>query len=78
MGKDTGILYNNMKFPDQAATRAVCLSSHAVRGDYGCYDSARAARLGSHVARGGRCGRSAAPRKYLFIRLAALGFNKFF
>ena len=58
MGKD--ILYNNMNFPDQAATRAVCLGSHAVRGDYGCYDSARAARLGSHATRGGRGGRSSA------------------
>ena len=58
MGKD--FLYNNMNFPDRAATRAVCLGSRAARGDYGGCDSARAARLGSHAARGGRGGRSSA------------------
>ena len=53
MGRD--IPYNNVNFPDRAAARAVCL---AARGDYGGCDSARAARLGSHAARGGRGGRS--------------------
>ena len=56
MGED--ILYHNRNFPDQAAARAVCLGSHAARGDYGGCDSASAARLGSHAARGGRGGRS--------------------
>ena len=51
MGKD--ILYNNMNFPERAAARAVCLGSHAARGDYGGCDSARAARLRSHAALGG-------------------------
>ena len=51
MGKD--ILYNNMNFPDRAAACAVCLGSHAGRGDYGGCDSATAARLCSHAARGG-------------------------
>ena len=49
-----------MNFPDRAAARAVCLGSHAARGDYGGCDSASAARLGSHAARGGRGGRSSA------------------
>ena len=49
-----------MNFPDRAAARAVCLGSHAARGNYGGCDSARAARLGSHAVRGGRGGRSSA------------------
>ena len=49
-----------MNFPDRAAARAVCLGSHAARGDYGGCDSSRVARLGSHAARGGRGGRSSA------------------
>ena len=42
MGKD--ILYNNMNFPDRAAAGAVCLGSHAARGDYGAVT--RLERLG--------------------------------
>ena len=51
-----------MNFPNRAAARAVCLGSHAARGDhsYGGCDSARVARLGSHTARGGRTARSSA------------------
>ena len=49
MGQD--IQYNNVNLPGRAA---VCLGSHAARGDYGGCDFARVARLGSHAARGGR------------------------
>ena len=42
----------------EAAARAVCLGSHAARGDYGDCDSANVAQPGSHAARGGRGGRS--------------------
>ena len=58
MGQD--IQYNNVNFPGRAAASAVCLGSHAARGDYGGCDSARVTRLGSHAARGGRGGRSSA------------------
>ena len=44
----------------EAASCAVCLGSHAARGDYGDGDSASVARLGSHAARGGRGGCSSA------------------
>ena len=67
MGKD--ILYNNMNFPGRAAARAVCLGSHAARGDYGGCDSARAAWLGSHVACGGRSSASTM-RVVVMARLA--------
>ena len=56
MGQDTQ--YNNVNFPGRAAASAVCLGSHAARGDYGGCDSARVTRPGSHAARGGRGGRS--------------------
>ena len=54
MGRD--IIYNNIHFPDRAAGKEQC--AHAVSGDYGGCDSARAAWLGSHAARGGHGGRS--------------------
>ena len=52
MGRD--IIENNINLPDRAAACAVCLGSHAARGDYGDCDLARVARLDSHTARGGR------------------------
>ena len=69
---DKDILYNNMNFPVRAAARAVCLGSHAARGDYGGCDSARAARLGSHAAHGGRGGHGSAStmRMVAMARLA--------
>ena len=53
-------------------TRAVCLGSHAARGDYGGCDSARVAQPGSHAARGVRGGRSSAStmRVVIMARLA--------
>ena len=38
---------------EEAAAHAVCLGSHAARGDYGHCDSASVAGFGSHAARGG-------------------------
>ena len=70
MGED--IIYNNVNFPGRAAARAVCLGSHPARCDYGGCDSAKAARLGSHAAHGGRDGRSLAStmRVVVMARLA--------
>ena len=64
-----------MNFPDRATARAVCLGSHAARGDYGGYNSAIAARLSLRAQREVQLALrsnyyiSAAPRQYLFIRL---------
>ena len=54
----SGYSIYTIHFPDRAAASAVCLGSHAARGDYGGCVSARVSRLDSHAARGGRGGRS--------------------
>ena len=52
MGQVFYILFSiSLTEQEEAAARAVCLDSHAARGDYSDCDSAS---VGSHAARGGR------------------------
>ena len=57
---------------EESAACAVCLGSHAARGDYGGCDSATVARLGLHAAHSGRgaCSSARTMRVVVVARLA--------